>query len=266
MLTIIFDTGYALGVKLRNNDFVERWSELLEREIARNSLLQEHTYSSFVSEFQARQYLEQAIDTVNKFLKHQVVSLPTTDDYDNPDFYNKLHSQFERLAGPDWEKPTRLMCIAPEPVRLAIKSINRWCHRLERRPYQKFSSFRLEFDTDQRQPLLANDYDLFEPITEPNTVTLDYSTLGKSLRECFADNQVPTYAGMKLQHHYAANFILNTKVNHHQDTEFLKWCNAHNIDPVPRSETGSIILGQIADPNWYNEVTKTCKIQSIILE
>ena len=38
----------------------------------------------------------------------------------NPDYYNFLHTRFEKLAGPDWEKPTKLMTIAPKEIRLAI--------------------------------------------------------------------------------------------------------------------------------------------------
>lgn len=265
MIRIVFDTGYELSVKLCDNDFVRRWSLLLRQEIANRSLLQQHTYSSFASEQQAQQYLEQAIDTVNSFLKHKVVSKPCASDYSDPNFYNKLHSEFEKLAGSDWDRPTRLMSLAPGHVKLAIKSINRWCHRLERKPYRQLNYFRLEFDTVCREELLSDDYDLFQPITEPNTVTLDYSTLGKSLKECFEDNLNPTYVGMKLQHHYAANFICNTTAEKTSD-KFVAWCKSHNINPIPRTELGSITLGHIVDSNWYNEVTKTCKIESITLE
>ena len=133
-IRIVFDTGYELTVDLFDNDFVKRWCRLLSQEIACGSLLQEDTYSNFAPESLARQRLEEAIDSVNGFLKRDFISKPCISDYDDPNFYNLLHQRFEQLAGPDWDRPTRLILVAPDHVKLAIKQIKRYCHRLERRP------------------------------------------------------------------------------------------------------------------------------------
>lgn len=265
-IRIVFDTGYELTVDLFDNDFVRRWSRLLSQEIACGSLLHEDTYSSFVPESLARQRLEEAIDSVNGFLKREFISKPCVSDYDNPDFYNRLHEKFEQLAGPDWDSPTRLMVLAPDHIKLAIKHINRYCHRLERRPYVEQSMMRLEFDTHQRETLTAEDYDLFQPITEPNTVVLDYATLGKSLYECYEDGLSAEYYGMKVQHHYCANFILQFDQPSFDYTGFKHWCTDQGITEIPTPELGKLQLGKIQDPESFEQVKKTAKILDIILE
>jgi hypothetical protein len=265
-IRLIFDTGYELTVDLFDNDFVNRWYRLLSQEIACGSLLQEDTYSNFIPESLARQRLEEAIDSVNGCLKREFISTPCVSDYDNPDFYNQLHEKFEQLAGPDWSQPTRLMLLAPDNVKLAIRHINRYCHRLERRPYVELSSMRVEFNTHQRESLTLDDYKLFQPVTEPNIVVLDYSTLGKSLHECYEDSLNVDYHGMKIQHHYCANFILQFNQPQNDHARFKKWCAEQGITEIPASELGHIQLGKIYNQESFDQVKKTAKILDIILE
>jgi hypothetical protein len=265
-IRIIFDTEYELVVDLFDNDFVKNWSKLLRQEIASKSLLQEDTYSSFIPESLARLRLEEAIDSVNVFLKREFISKPCVSDYENPNFYNKLHEKFEKLTGPNWDTPTRLMVVAPDRIKLAIKHINRYCHRLEQRPYVEQSMMRLEFNTHQRTLLTANDYNLFRPITESNTVFLDYATLGKSLYECYQDKLSAQYNGIKVQQHYCANFILQFNQPNIDYTGFKNWCVKQGITEIPVTELGKLQIGTISDPESFEQVKKTAKILDIILE
>jgi hypothetical protein len=267
-IKITLDTGYEFIIDLISNDFVDRWARLLAQEITRDSLLQEDTYSSIISESQAKQRLQDAIVTVNGFLKREFIPVPTAQDYSSVGFYNLLHEKFEKLAGPDWDTPTRLMVIAPKPVKIAVRHINRYCHRLEKQPYQIKKSMAVEFDTIDRMPLQPDDYKLFCSLSNHNTVTLDYSTLGKSLYDCFVDGLPPTYVGAKIQHHYCANFVMHFENSDaiRNNEDFLKWLSAHNITNVPPSELGRIHLGNIVQPDAFTEVVKSNKIQSIVLE
>lgn len=261
-IRLVFDTGYELTVDLFDNNFVNRWCRLLSQEIARNSLLQEDTYSSFVPESLAKQRLEEAIDSVNGFLKREFISKPCVSDYEDPDFYNRLHEKFEMLSGPDWSKPTRLMRIAPDNIRLAIRHINRYCHQLE----CPRSIMRIEFATHYREPLQDDDYLLFRPTNEANIVTLDYSTLGKSLYECYFDKLPANYSAMKSQQHYCANFVLNFTPIQPDYNGFKIWCAEQGINEIPTPELGQLQLGKIRDQNSFDQVKKTAKILNIILE
>lgn len=264
-IKIVFDTGYELIVDLLDNDFVQRWSELLSQEIQRGSLLQEDTFSNFIPESLARQRLEQSIDTVNKFLRRKFIPIPVSSDYDNPEFYNRLHEQFEKLAGPDWDRPTRLMLAAPTDVKLAVRHINRYCHCLERRPYRVQPFLRVEFDTHRRELLREDDFELFKPVSSDHTVVLDYSTLGKSLYECYEDGLTPDYHGMKEQQHYCANFILRFGEEHGRRSRqgFYEWLEHYNITT---SAIGHIQLGNIADKTAFDNVKQCAKIVTIKLE
>ena len=269
-MKIVFDTGYELTVKLVDNDFVKRWCRLLSQEVDRGTLSQEHTFSNFIPESLARQRLEQSITTVNNFLRRELIPMPRSSDYDDPEFYNQLHQRFEMLAGPDWDQPTRLMLVAPEPVKKAIRDFNRYCHRLERRPYTVRPWFRVEFHSKERLPLLEQDYELLEDYTLlDHCVVLDYSTLGKSLADCYNDGLTADYAGMKQQQHYAANFVVifdKDPILQNRDhimQDFNQWLERNN---VTNARPGAIKLGHIEDRSAFDKIKQCAKIIDINLE
>ena len=225
-------------------------------------------FSFFINEQEARQHLLEAIDAINKFLKTNFIDVPTDSDFKNPDYYNHLHSQFEKLAGPDWSKPTKLVLIAPPAIKLAIRHINRFCHRLEQQPYKIEPILRVEFDSSRREPLAEEDYKLFEQGEKNNQVYLDYSTLGKSLYECYEDGLPPTYAGLKMQEHYCANFVLSfgktTKLK--SPNGFKSWLIEHGIDSSTIKSLGNIPLGYIVEKEMLQFIVKCRKINKITLE
>ena len=98
-------------------------------------------------------------------------------------------------------------------------------------------------------------------------MVLDYSTLGKSLFECFQDNLSPLYSSMKHQHHYASNFILKfiSDVDKNRLEEFKEWIKLNKLSNLPKSALGEIKLGTF-DSNSFYEIQKTSKIIKIALE
>lgn len=266
-LIVSFDTNYELVINLRNNDFVRRWVDLLEEELSRITVIQEDTYSCFYTEKQSRDALIAAIKIVNKFTKREFITVPRDEDFDNPNFYNELHIKFEQLCGPDYDTPTRFMVLGPESLKTAIRQINRFCHRLERRPYKVNLPMIVEFLRPKREKLLLEDYDLFEEYCGKNVVLLDYSTLGKTLYDCFVDGLNPFYAGMKVQHHYNPNFIICfEKEPIANKKEFINWLKEYQIEYVPKQELGVIVLGEFSDNNAEDMIRKTTRITNIKIE
>lgn len=267
-ITISFDLGVDLHVKLDQNNLVKKWSKLLSEEISTKEILQIDTFSFFFSEDESRKHLVDAISILNNFLKTSFIDIPTDEDFNNPVYYNHLHEQFEKLAGPDWSKPTRLMVIAPLKVRLAVRHINRFCHRLELRPYRLEPVLRVEFDSDRREPLHDLDYALFDSYEENNRVYLDYSTLGKSLYECYEDDLDPGYAGLKMQEHYCANFILKfgNMTARKPKAGFNQWLEKYGIDHTTVKNNGHIPLGYIVEENSLQSIVNCRKINKITLE
>jgi hypothetical protein len=267
-IKISFDQEVILHIKLNQNDFVSKWVALLEDELQTKEILQLDTFSSFFTEEESRQHLRDAIQTVNNFLKVTFIELPSDNDLLDPNYYNLLHEKFEKLAGPDWSNPTRLMVVSPKQVQLAVRHINRFCHRLEYRPYTIAPYLRVEFDSSKRLPLDNSDYELFEAPTQTDCVYLDYSTLGKNLYECYQDNLDPNYGALKLQENYCANFVLkfnNTSEPKARDG-YKDWLIAHSLDPVKIKGSGQIPLGYIVEQNQLNSVIKCRKINKITLE
>lgn len=262
-IVLKFDNGSNLTINLDKNNFVTRWLDLFSQEIKTKPILQIDTFSNFYTEQESLGYLKSAIKTVNRFLRRDFVEMPP--DILDREYFNRLHVQFEKLAGPDWEHPTRLMCLAPADIKLAIKHVNRFCHRLETQPYQLIPQLRVEFDTDFRLLLEDQDYKLFEIDYKKNKVYLDYSTLGKSLYECFVDGLPPTYSGMKMQQHYCANFLMFFEKPQIKVGEFTNWLDKHNISSNIQRH-GMMPLGNIAGEVELHKVIECRKITNIILE
>lgn len=268
IIKISFDLGVDLHIELDQNNFVKKWSQLLSEELLSKEILQLDTFSFFLSEDESRKHLVNAIDTVNNFLKTSFIDIPTTEDFDNPVYYIHLHEQFEKLAGPDWGTPTRLMVVAPTNVKLAVRHINRFCHRLEQRPYRLEPMLRVEFDSARREPLAVQDYELFGSFDENDRVYLDYSTLGKSLYDCYEDDLDPTYAGLKMQEHYCANFILKfgKLIKRKPESGFNSWLAKYGIDSAAIKNNGYIPLGYIVEKNSLHSIINCRKINKITLE
>jgi hypothetical protein len=267
-IKISFDLGVNLHIKLDQNNFVKKWAKLLVEEIETKEVLQLDTFSFFISENESKNHLIDAISTVNNFLKTTFIDIPTEKNFEESAYYNHLHEKFEKLAGPDWSIPTRLMCVAPKSVKLAVRHINRFCHRLEQRPYKVEPMLRVEFDSHRRELLSNEDYQLFESFEKNNRVYLDYSTLGKSLYECYEDGLDPTYSALKMQDHYCANFILKFGDTTKQKSQagFKEWLIQHGIDYKSIKNTGSIPLGYIVEENALQSIINCRKINKITLE
>jgi hypothetical protein len=268
IIKIYFDNEINLHIALDQNKFVDKWTDLLAEELITKNILQIDTFSSFFSEEESKNYLICAINTINNFLKTKFIDIPTASDFDSVDYYNYLHIKFEKLVGSDWSKPTRLVSIAPPEIRTAIRHINRFCHRLERRPYTIEPMLRIEFDSHLRKPLAEEDYKLFEERHEENRVYLDYSTLGKSLSECYEDNLSPHYHGLKMQEHYCANFLLKfgKPTRKKSKKDFKKWIQDSGIDHASIKNHGHIPLGYIVEENLLHSIINCRKIKKITLE
>lgn len=269
VLKITFDTDYTLVCHLRNNDFVRRWQALLINSINNNKILQEDSFSSLFNEDKSRQYLESAIDKVNAFTKREFIRKPNQTDYESMDYYNFLHEKFEFLTGTDFDNPTGLTSRGPTSIRTAIRHLNRFCHRLENRPYQIENYLRIEWDSFERELLEFKDFDLFEDIEDKEYIIyLDYSTLGKSLVECFMDGLPPAYKAMRLQAHYSSNFVIKfvRKEKLFDKDQFLNWLKYHGIKDLPKAALGAIVLGDITDIDSFNKIKQSNSITDIKLE
>lgn len=261
-LKITFDTGYVLECRLMDSAVVSAWADLLEQTLAKDCLLQEDTYANMLNQSQCLAKLRQAAEVVNSFMKREMVTVPDRVQDLDQTYYNQLHEQFERLSGSDYDRPTRFIQVAPAEVRTAVRLINRLCHVMEEQGNKRY--FRVEFDTDRRLPL--TDTRWFD-WPRKNTITADYGTLGKNLLECFNDGLSPDYKAYRAQQHISANFVLRSEPMNLPWQALHAWRDSHGSTvPLDRTTLGVVELGEILDPDWFESVKKTSKINTITLE
>lgn len=230
-----------------DSDFHRRWLD--ELEWCNNNCLidQLHTFSCFKDTTQLQKILVESTDCINKFLKHEFISIPKKIDWDDQEWYNELHLKFEQLSG-KYSKPTRLFAIAPKVVKEAIRNLNCLIHTVESK--NKDNMFYLIFDKNsfRRQPLQSTDYELFD-LTEQQlgSLYLGYCELGKNYLDLYKDNLPLNYPGAKNLHYYSGEFfILLDSVNQVDLNAFVTWLKANNVDIEDKKlGIGRIKLGHL---------------------
>lgn len=251
MLEIEVDGDKTVVVNLNNNSFVHKWAQLFEETLSTCDIEQNNSFSCVLSETQSQQRLLSAIQIVNKFLKKQFIEVPDTIDWDNQDWYNYLHSKFEKLSGPFGE-PTKLFMLAPGEVKTAIRDINTYVHRLETRPYKPVKAWYISFDKNRyrRIPLQPDDYNLFQYHLCSGEAFIQYAELGKTYLDIFNDNLPLDYQGVKNLHYYSAEFSIwlsdQDKIIYEDD--FYQWANNNGIDTSNKQlGLGFIPIGKVTD-------------------
>ena len=108
----------------------------------------------------------------------------------------------------------------------------------------------------------TDDYKLFVQTNDAGQVYLDFSTLGKSLQECYLDGLTPDYVGARVQNHYSANFVIQFESD--SDPGFESWLNNHKIS-VATKGLGHIPLGYIVDTKARQSIEKCSTINKITI-
>ena len=107
----------SFDIKLNNNNFVHKWIEELRWCLDNCEFNQQEAFSGLLTLINARQILNNACVTINKYIKGFIDIKP---EEDSQEYFNYLHSKFEQLSG-KFGKPTRLFTIANPELKSAIK-------------------------------------------------------------------------------------------------------------------------------------------------
>ena len=251
MLEIQVDHHEVIKVDLYPNNFVDRWKQLFVETANSCQVNQLESFVFNLPEDVARQRLLTAIDTINQFLKTELIVVPLEINWDDQTWYNQLHKIFEDLSGP-WGKPTRLFSIAPDKVKSAVRDLNFYVHRLEVRPYKNSSSFYISFDKNcyKRYQLEHTDYEYFQHYAEPGEAFIHYAELGKTHYDLYKDGLPTDYSGLKNLHYYSAEISiwLGKQPRRFFEDSFYEWADQNNIDVSSKIiGLGIIPIGCIKD-------------------
>lgn len=258
MLEIEVDHCHTVTVDLYHNDFVSRWKKLFEQTVASCAINQLESFSCSLLEPQSQERLIVAITTINRFLKRKFIDLPSQIDWDDQHWYNYLHSKFEQLNG-TFDRPTKLLMLAPTEVKDAIRALNFYVHRLERRPYAEYNTWYISFDKSSytRLPLEHSDYDLFCFQVQPGQAYIHYAELGKTMIDLYHDGLPVDYSGLKNLHYYSAEISVHVGTDTISlfDDGFRQWANDNLIDINDRKlGLGAIPIGDVRNVDTARQI------------
>ena len=148
-------------ISLNSNLFVDKWIQELRWCLTNCEFNQDEAFAKFLSLDESSKILTEACYTINCYLKNFIEVRENILDQDQ-DYFNYLHLKFEELSG-QFEKPTRLFTIANQDLKSAIRKLNFFVHRVEKKKKIPHSLY-ISFNKDQyrRQPLMDEDYQNFE--------------------------------------------------------------------------------------------------------
>jgi hypothetical protein len=251
MLEIQVDHAQVIVVDLYHNHFVNKWKKLFLKTVETCEVNQPESFIGNCSEHRAQQNLLDAITAINKFFNKDFIKVPATINWEDQNWYNYLHQIFEQLSG-TWNNPTRLMTFANAQVREAIRNINFYVHRLEKRPYQQEASLFVSFNKDcyTRKKFDIEDYQYFQHHVESGQVYIHYAELGKTYLDLYEDGLPFDYAGAKNLHYYSAEIAIRLEPCKKElfDTGFYNWLQQNNIDINDKTlGIGILPIGQVKD-------------------
>ena len=258
----------SFEIFLNDSHFVNKWVSEFQWCLDNCKINQQEAFAGLVSLENSVPNLIKSCETINQYIKNfieirnDVLSQPQ-------DYFNYLHLKFEELSG-EFGKPTRLFSIAPDNLKNAIRNLNFFVHRLEKKQdCQQLLYFSFDKDCYRRFRLSEDDYANFQFELEPGTLCLHYAELGKNFNDLYKDKLPIDYGNFKNLHFYSGEAsLLFCKYQTFQDSNYETWIRSHGYDPYNKTlGHGKIPLGIIGDPEAvYSKIQKYQFINEIIIK
>lgn len=266
----------SFDINLLDNQFVNKWIDELYWCLENCEFDHNENFVNFLSIEERKKVLLESIKEINNYLKNIVkkdfIELPLIIDWNNQDFYNYLHLQFEKLTN-SFDSPTKLFQISPKNIKQSIRNLNFYIHNLEDNIVEKNTIgkiFKISFDKQQyrRKSLDIKDYENFTHVCEKNGLYLSYVELGKDLYEIWKENLPIDYEKLKNLHHYSGECYLFFGNTLTYEVEFYDFCKKNNIDYNDKTlGIGFIKLGTIENQDHIkNKLQNNKFLHSIKIE
>jgi hypothetical protein len=259
----------SFEIKLYDNSVASEWKKLIHSIHVGDGedIDNRRSFYNLSTKNEIKFDLLNAIKKINTFLKKEIIVIPKNINWDDQKIYNDLHVYFEKLSG-NFDNPTKLIKIAPNDIKEAIRDLNYCVHALESFDYKTENVINIQWTksrtTTPRIPLNQEDYNLikFERISEE--VYLSYNELGKNYIDLWKDNLPINYNTLKNNHYIGADFFIslkNQKNIFHND--FIQWMKSHTLDPYEKKHgIGLIAIGKAKIIN-IKHLTKNSKVTII---
>ena len=254
MSKIVFtiDNVHTSTVQCFENAIAKKYIKILHQHVNKGMHIDNiESFGKYRSDKQTQDMLLESIDNINIFFKRKVIDLKV--DWNNHDFYNNLHEVFENLNG-EWDKPTRLIKMAPKKIKESIRNLNRLLHELEPGT-TRANQYHLRWDKDHiwRENLSEKEYATITYERTAGHVYVGYNEVGKTHQELYQDHLPADYENTKNWHHIGPDLWFERESGPWFKDGFVDWCKDSGIDPYD-SKTG---LGGLPIGTWTQTFNDT---------
>ena len=259
----------SFEINLYDNSVAREWKKLIKSIHVGDGkdIDNRRSFYNLNSKEEIKNDLLNAIEKINTFFKKEFIVIPKNINWDDQKIYNDLHIYFEKLSG-NFDNPTKLIKIAPNHIKEAIRDLNYCVHALENFSDIKQDNIKIQWTKSRtvtpRIPLKEEEYNLIKFERIAKEVYLDYNELGKNYIDIWKDGLDINYASLKNNHYIGADFFIpskNQKNIFHND--FIQWMKTHNIDPYEKKHgIGLIAIGKAKIIN-IKHLTKNSKVTII---
>jgi hypothetical protein len=258
----------SFTISLNNNAFVQKWVQELRWCLTNCDFEQQEAFAGLMTLEQSAAVLKQSCVVINRYLKNFIDIRENFLDQDQ-EYFNYLHSKFEHLSG-EFGKPTRLFSLANKELKTAIRNLNFFIHRIEKKK-TRMSNMYISFDKDQyrRWPLVEEDYEYFEFAIPAGTLVVHYVELGKEFVDLYEDDLSLEYENFKNLHYFSGEAnITFSNYDRFKDPNYINWLRDHDIDPYNKKlGHGNLVLGKVDNPaDAYAIMQQYQYIKDIIIE
>lgn len=237
----------SFDIVLFDNSFTRKWVKELTWCLDNCEFEHQEVFSGLLTANESANRLQEACLTINKYIPN-FIDVQENLNAQSQSYYNYLHQKFERLSG-EFGKPTRLFAIANNELKTAIRNLNFFVHRMEKKHSVPMLYISFDKNSYRRLPLEDADYEFFEFQLPAGTLYLHYVELGKEFIDLYEDNLPIDYAAFKNLHFYSgeANLLFNDD-NPFGDINYIKWLESNGVDPYNKKlGHGKIPLGRVED-------------------
>jgi hypothetical protein len=247
MKVVLGTNGEAsFTITLNNNAFVQKWIQELRWCLDNCNFEQQEAFAGLMSLEHSAEIVTESCVIINQYLKNFIDTKENLLDQ-NQEYFNYLHLKFEQLSG-KFGQPTRLFAVANTELKTAIRNLNFFVHRIEKKK-QTIPIMYLSFNKDQyqRHPLADEDYKHFEFTVPAGTLVVHYVELGKDFVDLYEDNLPINYQNLQNLHYYSGEAsICLEEYNCFEDQGYVDWLRYHNIDPYDKKlGHGKLVLGKV---------------------
>lgn len=269
-LTVVLGTNgeESFDIALNDNAFVRKWTKELRWCLDNCAINQMEAFAGLMSLDDSQEILTEACHTINRYLKGFIEVRERPLDQ-GQEYFNYLHRKFEQLSG-SFGQPTRLFAIANDELKEAIRRLNFFIHRLEKKRDSEYTLY-FSFDKNQyrRWPLDQDDYQWFEFEFPAGTLVVYYVELGKDFHDLYQDGLPIDYENLRNLHYYSGEAkLMLIDVDCFQDPNYLQWLTSKGIDPYDKSYGhGRIPLGRVDNhQEVYAKIHKYRYLKEIRIE